>query len=228
MSCLALRLRAGHLRSPASRAWWGCSSIRCRCGLKLPPGQKLRSLLATNCRRASPALMAHQHLGLAEIQADAGLGELLRYPGGVRELSNRSERPCGHCWRCTGLSNITGHNASHYSLSVAAAASGEGGWSCGLSIGPDLFDLGDGSGLGGTGSFGWLQAAAAEGLSGRMRGGWTFCLGRNARRFCGRGTTRRGRCDPGARWPGPLRARAAAGGGGARGGVGRRQRHPGR
>ena len=85
--------------------------------LKLPPGQKLRSLLA-QLQESQSALMAHQHLGLAEIQADAGLGELFdtlvvfeNYPidqsglaataGGVR------------------LSNITGHDASHYSLSVA-------------------------------------------------------------------------------------------------------------
>ncbi len=39
--------------------------------------------------------MAHQHVGLAEIQALAGVGELFDTLGGVRELSGRAGELCG-------------------------------------------------------------------------------------------------------------------------------------
>ena len=39
--------------APASRAWWGCSSTRCRCAWNLPPDQKLAFPDWRDCRRAS-------------------------------------------------------------------------------------------------------------------------------------------------------------------------------
>ena len=67
--------------------------------IKLPPGQAAARRSSSRCRRASRALMAHQHLGLAEIQGLAGLGRAVRHPGRVRELSARPRQPCGGCRR---------------------------------------------------------------------------------------------------------------------------------
>ena len=97
--------------------------------IKLPPGKPLSELLAGGAGRASRGLMAQQHLGLAEIQGLAGLGELFdtlvvfeNYPvdrgglaadaGGLRH--HRDQRA-----RCHALSAEPG---GHPGRAAAAAA----------------------------------------------------------------------------------------------------------
>src|SRR6476660_7842587 len=87
--------------------------------LELPPGLPLRDLLAQLQERQS-ALMAHQHLGLAEIQGLAGLGELFdtlvvfeNYPVDHASLAAEAGG--------LRLAEIVGHDATHYSLSLVAA-----------------------------------------------------------------------------------------------------------
>ena len=86
--------------------------------VRLPPSKPLRALLQ-ELQDSQSRLMAHQHLGLAEIQGLAGLGELFdtlvvfeNYPvdrgslaadaGGLR------------------LTDVSGHDATHYPLSLMA------------------------------------------------------------------------------------------------------------
>ena len=82
-------------------------------------------------------LMAHQHLGLAEIQGLVGLGELFdtlvvfeNYPIDAAHLTNAGEE--------LHFTPITGHDASHYPLSLAAVP-GER-LRLRLEYRPDLFD----------------------------------------------------------------------------------------
>ncbi len=80
--------------------------------VKLPPGQPLNALLRA-VQESQSRLMAHPHLGLAEIQGLAGVGELFdtlvvfeNYPvdrGGL------AEEPGG-----LRLSQVSGHDATHY------------------------------------------------------------------------------------------------------------------
>ena len=100
-------------------------------------GKPLLELLARGAGAASPRLMAHQHLGLAEIQALAGLGELFdtlvvfeNYP-----VDRRSwPRPAGDL----RLGRVSGHDATHYPLSLMAVP-GER-LRLRLDYRPDLFD----------------------------------------------------------------------------------------
>ena len=62
--------------------------------MKLPPGQPLSELLRQT-QDSQSRLMAHQHLGLAEIQQAGGTGRAVRHADGVRELSGRPRRPGG-------------------------------------------------------------------------------------------------------------------------------------
>jgi amino acid adenylation domain-containing protein len=104
--------------------------------VKLPPGKAFRELLA-DVQEGQSSLMAHQHLGLAEVQRLAGLDDLFdtlvvfeSYPvdrgglaadaGGVR------------------LSDIGGRDATHYPLSLAVTP-GER-LALRLSYPPDLFE----------------------------------------------------------------------------------------
>ena len=59
--------------------------------LKLPAAQPLAELLR-GLQDSQSRLMAHQHLGLAEISAPDRLGAVVRHPGGVRELSGGPRR----------------------------------------------------------------------------------------------------------------------------------------
>ncbi|HEY4250031.1 MAG TPA: condensation domain-containing protein, partial [Roseomonas sp.] len=88
--------------------------------LKLPPQLTMGDFLAHVQDRQS-ALSLHQHLGLAEIQQRAGLGELFdtlvvfeNYPvdrAGLAAGANELR-----------LSDIAGHDATHYPLTLTAAA----------------------------------------------------------------------------------------------------------
>ena len=56
--------------------------------IKLPPEKPLLALLR-EVQDSQSRLIAHQHLGLAEIQAAGRIGRAVRHLGGVRELSGR-------------------------------------------------------------------------------------------------------------------------------------------
>ena len=136
--------------------------------------------------------MAHQHLGLAEIQGLAGLGELFdtlvvfeNYPvdrdglaadaGGLR------------------LGDVSGRDATHYPLSLAAMP-GER-LQLRLDYRPDLFERGERGGDGGS------AGAAAGGGESRRRTrpigtARHSRLGASAAPSCGTGTTPRARCRP--------------------------------
>ena len=78
--------------------------------------------------------MAHQHLGLAEIQSLAGLGELFdtlvvfeNYPVDQAALT--------HAGNGLHVTHVAGHDASHYPLSLGAFPASNwsaAGLSCGL------------------------------------------------------------------------------------------------
>ena len=104
--------------------------------VKLPPDKPLVDLLS-ELQDSQSRLMAHQHVGLAEIQGLAGLGELFdtlvvfeNYPVDHAALAKASN----------GLhaTPIAGHDASHYPLSLAAVP-GER-LRLRLEYRPDLFD----------------------------------------------------------------------------------------
>ncbi|MDX6523295.1 MAG: hypothetical protein QOI17_808, partial [Gaiellales bacterium] len=102
--------------------------------IKLPPGQPLLAL----CRQVQDSqsrLMAHQHLGLSEIQGLTGLGELFdtlfvfeNYPLARDALATDGLR----------VTDIGGRDATHYPLSLAASP-GER-LQLRLSYRPDLFE----------------------------------------------------------------------------------------
>src|SRR5215831_17823106 len=87
--------------------------------LKLPPAQPFGELLA-QLQESQSRLIAHQHLGLAEIQAQAGLGELFdtlvvfeNYPVDHTVLAAKA--------RGLRFTPLGGHNPTHYSLGLVAA-----------------------------------------------------------------------------------------------------------
>ena len=87
--------------------------------LRLPPAKPFIELLR-DLQDSQSRLIAHQHLGLAEIQGLAGLGELFdtltvfeNYPVGEAGLATETSG-----LRLTGIS---GHDATHYPLSLLAA-----------------------------------------------------------------------------------------------------------
>ena len=104
--------------------------------LRLPPSLSLIALLRELQERQSQ-LMAHQHLGLAEIQGLAGVGELFdtlvvfeNYP----VERGRLETAAGDL----RLSEIEGHDGAHYPLNLAVIP-GER-LTLRLDYRPDLFD----------------------------------------------------------------------------------------
>ena len=133
--------------------------------------------------------MAHQHLGLAEIQGLVGLGELFdtlvvfeNYPVDRAALAKASN----------GLhaTPIAGHDASHYPLSLAAVP-GER-LRLRLEYRPDLFDRESAEALGER-LIRLLETAASRSPIVRSAGS-TFLTPRSGRRCCATGTTPRGRC----------------------------------
>ena len=104
--------------------------------VKLAPEQPLAVLLSV-LQDSQSRLMAHQHLGLAEIQSLAGLGELFdtlvvfeNYPVDQAALAN-----AGNGLRVTP---IAGHDVSHYPLSLGAMPGEQ--LRLRLDYRPDLFD----------------------------------------------------------------------------------------
>ena len=101
--------------------------------LKLPPGQPLLELLK-GLQDSQSRLMAHQHLGLAEIQGLSRTGRAVRYPDRVRELSGRAQRDrhrgargaAGRRQRtrCDALSTHPGGDAGRAAASAARLPAG--------------------------------------------------------------------------------------------------------
>ena len=86
--------------------------------VRLRPAEPLSELL-TRLQDSQSQLIAHQHLGLAEIQSLAGLGELFdtlvifeNYP---LDRSALAQPVAG-----LGLTSVEGHDATHYPLSLMA------------------------------------------------------------------------------------------------------------
>ena len=86
--------------------------------VKLPPNKPFADLLS-ELQDSQSGLMAHQHLGLAEIQGLVGLGELFdtlvvfeNYP-----VDHAGLAKAGSGLRVTP---IAGHDVSHYPLSLGA------------------------------------------------------------------------------------------------------------
>ena len=86
--------------------------------VRLRPAESLSELL-TRLQDSQSELIAHQHLGLAEIQSLAGLGELFdtlvvfeNYPV---DRSALAQPVAG-----LALTSVEGHDATHYPLSLVA------------------------------------------------------------------------------------------------------------
>ena len=106
--------------------------------LKLPPTKPLCDLLKET-QDSQSRLMAHQHLGLAEIQGLAGLGELFdtlivfeNYP--VDRASIDIEA------RGVRLAKVSGRDATHYPLALVVIPGEQ--LHLRLDYQPDLFDRG--------------------------------------------------------------------------------------
>ena len=85
--------------------------------------------------------MAHQHLGLAEIQGLAGLGELFDTLVVFENYPVRSRRRGGGR-RVLRLAGISGHDATHYPVGLTALP-GERLHAAAVDYRPDLFDRAD-------------------------------------------------------------------------------------
>ncbi|HUS17077.1 MAG TPA: amino acid adenylation domain-containing protein, partial [Chloroflexia bacterium] len=125
--------------------------------VKLPAGQPFARLLA-DLQDSQSRLMAHQHLGLVEIQGLAGLGELFdtlmvfeNYPVDRASLAAEASG--------LRLSNARGHDAAHYPLSLRAIL--EERLQLRLEYRPDLFERGSVEALGER-LIRLLEAAVAE------------------------------------------------------------------
>jgi len=84
--------------------------------LKLPPAKPIRAVLA-ELQDSQSRLMAHQHLGLAEIQGLAGLGDLFdtlvvfeNYPADRDDAAAEADG--------LRLDHVIGHDATHYPLTL--------------------------------------------------------------------------------------------------------------
>src|ERR1700682_5287668 len=104
--------------------------------VQLPPDKPLADLLS-ELQDSQSRLMAHQHVGLAEIQGLVGLGELFdtlvvfeNYPVDHAALAKASNG--------LRVTPIAGHDTSHYSLSLAAVPGDR--LRLRLEYRPDLFD----------------------------------------------------------------------------------------
>ena len=124
--------------------------------VKLAPSQPLSGLLA-ELQDSQSRLMAHQHLGLAEIQGLTGLGELFdtlvvfeNYP-----VDHAALAKAGNGLQVTP---IAGHDASHYPLSLAAVPGEQ--LRLRLEYASDLFDRGSVEGA-------WGAACSVAGGCGR-------------------------------------------------------------
>ena len=156
--------------------------------VKLAPGKPLLALLK-EVQETQSRLMAHQHLGLAEIQSLAGLGELFdtlvvfeNYPIDREGLSADAGG-----LRLTGLSGV---DATHYPLSLAALAD-ERGLRLRLSYRPDLFERSSVEAIAGR-LVRLLEGALAD--PERSIGRLEILSAGSGNRSCGNGTRLRVRC----------------------------------
>ena len=104
--------------------------------VKLAPERPLAALLSA-LQDSQSRLMAHQHLGLAEIQSLAGLGELFdtlvvfeNYPVDQAALANAGNG--------LQVAHVAGHDASHYPLTIGVVPGQQ--LVLRLDYRPDLFD----------------------------------------------------------------------------------------
>ena len=155
--------------------------------VKLSAEQPLVALLA-EVQDSQSRLMAHQHLGLAEVQGLAGLGELFdtlvvfeNYPVDHAALAAASNG--------LHVTPVAGYDASHYPLEPWLLCR-ESGCGCGSIIAPTCLSVRAwrrwGHGLFGC----WRRRSRSR--SGRL-GGSTFLALRSATPCCATGTTPRGR-----------------------------------
>ena len=83
----------------------------------LSPGQPVHALLRQLQERQS-GLLAHQHVGLAEIQQLAGVGELFDSCWCSRTTRWTARRLAGDGCGGLRLARVRGHDATHYPLSL--------------------------------------------------------------------------------------------------------------
>ncbi|HEY0420380.1 MAG TPA: condensation domain-containing protein, partial [Acetobacteraceae bacterium] len=104
--------------------------------MALPPQQLLSELLRQTQERQS-RLMAHQHIGLSEIQQAAGLGELFDT---LMVFENYPVDRAGLARQANGLrlGRVEGHDATHYPLALIVRPGEE--LQLRLDYRPDLFD----------------------------------------------------------------------------------------
>ena len=113
--------------------------------IKLPPEKSLHDLLQ-EMQDSQSKLIAHQYLGLTEIQQVTGLGELFdtlmvfeNYPVDHRSLSADADG--------IRLANVRGYDATHYPLSLTVQPGEQ--LQLRFDYRPDLFDRGSVEALGG-------------------------------------------------------------------------------
>jgi non-ribosomal peptide synthetase component F len=111
--------------------------------IRVPPRMRLADLLEELQDRQS-RLIAHQYLGLAEIQELAGLGELFDT---LTVFENYPIDHSGLAAQALGvrLAHVTGHDATHYPLSFMAVPGEQ--LRLRLDYRPDLFDRGSAQAL---------------------------------------------------------------------------------
>src|SRR4029453_11311122 len=159
--------------------------------IKLPPSQPLLELLK-QVQDSQSRLIAHQHLGLAEIQQLAGSGALFdslvvfeNYPVERGGLSG-----AGGGLR---LASVSGHDATHYPLSLMVAPSER--LQLRLDYRPHLFGGAGVEAREGRWGDGWFGCWKLRLRRPRLRsGGWIFCRRGSAIRSCKSGTRRSVRC----------------------------------
>ena len=129
--------------------------------MRLAAGAAAVGAAAADAGRASRELMAHQHLGLAEIQQAAGVGELFdtllvfeNYPVDRAGLAARQAR------RAASLAGSQGRDATHYPLALIVQPGEE--LQLRLDYRPDLFERGERRGAGRSGCIRLLEAAVAD------------------------------------------------------------------
>ena len=110
----------------------------------LPPQLPLSELLRQT-QESQSRLMAHQHVGLAEIQQAAGLSELFDT---LMVFENYPVDRAGLAADGNGLrlGRVEGHDATHYPLALIVRPGEE--LQLRLDYRPDLFDAADGRGAG--------------------------------------------------------------------------------
>ena len=180
--------------------------------LRLVPGRPLHRLLA-ELQESQSRLMAHQHLGLAEIQGLTGLGELFDT---LVVFENYPVDQGGPGIEAGGLrlTHASGHDAAHYPLALESFPASR--YRCGSTTGPTCSCV-RARRRWRSGSFGcWRRRQRRRSV---RSGGSMFSVSRSARPSCTSGTTPRTRsrrrpcrsCSPRRLRAHPMRSRWCAG-----------------